>query len=51
MDDELVTIQGDILNLPPGKHAFHVHTHGLTGNDCKDAGGHFNPTNVRNVTL
>ena len=41
-----VTIQGSVHNLPAGLHGFHVHTTGATGNNCKDAGGHFNPTNV-----
>ena len=42
-----VTISGYIKNLPKGLHGFHVHENGATGNDCADAGGHFNPRNVR----
>ena len=41
-----VIIRGDIYNLESGEHGFHVHTDGATGNDCSDAGGHFNPTDV-----
>ena len=29
-----------------GPRAFHVHEKGELGNNCKDAGGHYNPTNV-----
>ena len=25
------------------KHGFHVHEHGELGNQCSDAGGHYNP--------
>ena len=42
-----VTISGSISNLSAGTHGFHVHESGATGNNCTDAGGHFNPTNVR----
>lgn len=38
-----VIIQGKVLGLDPGKHGFHVHMTGDTGNTCKAAGGHFNP--------
>ena len=41
-----VTFEGQILNLPAGAHGFHVHTNGAIGNNCTDAGDHFNPTNV-----
>ena len=38
----------EIENLfPDGEHGFHVHESGATENNCADAGGHFNPTNVR----
>ena len=42
-----VEIRGSVQNLPKGLHGFHVHENGATGNNCEDAGGHFNPTNVR----
>ena len=38
-----VFIKGEILGLGPGYHGFHVHMTGDTGNNCKAAGGHFNP--------
>jgi len=28
------------------KHGFHVHAQGSIGNQCNDAGGHYNPYNV-----
>ncbi len=41
-----VTITGQIYGLKKGLHGFHVHETGKLGNDCKDAGGHFNPFKV-----
>lgn len=38
-----VLIKGTIKGLKQGLHGFHVHTKGELGNDCKDAGSHFNP--------
>ena len=38
-----VFIKGEILGLGPGYHGFHVHMTGDTGDNCKAAGGHFNP--------
>lgn len=38
-----VFFRGEIEGLSPGKHGFHVHQTGDTGNNCKAAGGHFNP--------
>ena len=45
-----VEIRGNVRNLLAGLHGFHVHATGATGNNCKDAGGHFNPTNVSTLT-
>ena len=42
-----VTIHGRIYGLKKGFHGFHVHQNGELGNNCKDAGGHFNPFKVR----
>ena len=36
----------NLSGLTPGKHGFHVHQHGNLGNNCKAAGGHYNPYNV-----
>ena len=41
-----VIITGWVDNLPKGIHGFHVHENGATGNNCADAGAHFNPTSV-----
>ena len=41
-----VYIRGKILGLEKGLHGFHVHAVGDTGNNCKAAGGHFNPHEV-----
>ena len=31
------------MNLSPGEHGFHIHEAGDLSDDCKGAGGHFNP--------
>ena len=41
-----VTIHGRVYGLKKGFHGFHVHQNGAVGNNCKDAGGHFNPFKV-----
>lgn len=38
-----VRMSGKLIGLSAGKHGFHVHEKGSTGNVCKSAGGHFNP--------
>jgi len=38
-----VFITGQIYGLRPGLHGFHVHMNGDLGDNCKAAGGHFNP--------
>ena len=48
-DEQVVSIQGIISNLPVGKHALRIHTHGSIGNNCNDAGGVFDPSVVRLV--
>ncbi|MFH4980216.1 hypothetical protein AB6A40_006925 [Gnathostoma spinigerum] len=40
-----VNIKGNIANLTPGYHGFHVHEKGDIGNGCLNAAGHFNPFN------
>ena len=42
-------IKGDLSgeSISDGKHGFHIHQEGKLTNDCKDAGGHYNPDNVR----
>ena len=42
-----VLITGRIDGLRAGRHGFHVHMKGELGNACKDAGGHFNPYEVK----
>ena len=37
-------IKGQIENLPPGLHGFHIHEH-PTHTNCTAAGAHFNPVN------
>jgi superoxide dismutase, Cu-Zn family len=43
-----VNISLQVFNLPPGSHAFHIHTVGkCDAPDFKTAGGHFNPENKK----
>lgn len=39
----ITKITGHVNNISQGKHGFHVHEKGDLGNQCKNAGGHFNP--------
>ena len=39
----------NLTGLSPGKHGFHVHANGDLGDNCKAAGGHFNPFNVSKI--
>src|SRR3954454_3758657 len=40
-----VEVSGDIENLAPGKHGFHIHEKAdCSAPDAASAGGHFNPT-------
>jgi len=42
-----VQIIGELSNLDPGLHGFHVHQYGdIYTNGCLSTGGHFNPENV-----
>lgn len=39
-----IKVTGEITNLSPGKHGFHIHEYGDCGaEDGTSAGGHFNP--------
>ena len=31
------------MNLSPGEHGFHIHERGDLSDNCKGAGGHYNP--------
>lgn len=47
-----VLIKADLQNVPPGTHAFHVHTVGKCDPpDFMTAGGHFNPTMMKHGLL
>ena len=43
-------LQGEVAGLTPGKHGFHVHVVGDTGESCQATLGHFNPDMVNPVT-
>ncbi|WP_304235827.1 superoxide dismutase family protein [Jiulongibacter sediminis] len=45
--DGMVTMEANIIGLPKGKHAIHIHETGdCSAVDGKSAGGHWNPTGV-----
>jgi len=47
-----VLVKLDLLNVPPGPHAFHIHTVGkCDAPDFMTAGGHFNPTTMKHGLL
>lgn len=39
----LFQLNGSVSGLAAGKHGFHIHEKGDTGNGCLSAGGHYNP--------
>lgn len=41
-----VLLRGELTNLPPGSHGFHIHEKGACSPTFEAAGGHFNPTGV-----
>ncbi|KAL7065428.1 hypothetical protein AAHC03_05676 [Spirometra sp. Aus1] len=42
-----IMISGCLTGFPPNsKHGFHVHEFGRLGNNCLDAGAHYNPLNM-----
>ena len=45
-NDGTVEIYGEINGLTDGQHGFHIHENGGLGNNCGDAGGHFDPAGV-----
>lgn len=44
---EGVLIKAKILNLPEGKHGFHIHENTQCEGDFESAGGHYNPYNSK----
>ena len=44
-------LHAKLTGLPPGAHAFHVHTVGKCEPPFKSAGGHFNPDGVKHGIL
>merc|ERR1712227_834414 len=42
-DGTEIEISGELMNLSPGEHGFHIHEKGDLSDNCKGAGGHYNP--------
>merc|ERR1712213_140213 len=42
-DGTEIEISGELMNLSPGEHGFHIHENGDLSDNCKGAGGHYNP--------
>ena len=45
-ENSKLKISGSLSGLSPGSHGLHIHQFPELGNNCSDAGPHFNPTNV-----
>lgn len=48
-----LVIEGHLHGLTPGAHGFHIHENGSCEDhaEFKEAGGHFNPTNVKHGSI
>ncbi|CAL8090850.1 unnamed protein product [Calicophoron daubneyi] len=43
---DMIKLTGHVTGLPPGRTlGVHIHEMGNVGNNCSDAGGHYNPKN------
>merc|ERR1711973_183021 len=42
-DGTEIEISGELMNLSPGEHGFHIHERGDLSDNSKGAGGHYNP--------
>ena len=40
---QFVRIVGELSGLSPGLHGFHIHETGDLSDECRGAGGHYNP--------